>query len=131
MNEKDVSGTYRNQAINAIKFYCQKVLDRPRAVYRLPLAMRGRKLPNVLNPEAVVGIIESVANQKHKTMIALIYSAGLRLSELLNLAPEDVETKRNLMAVRSGKGGKDRMTLLSEAALEMLRDYCRAYRPKK
>lgn len=131
VNEKDASGTYQNQAINAIKFYYEKVLNRPRAVYQLPRAKGGRKLPSVLSPEEVVRLIGSITNPKHRTMIALIYSAGLRLSELLNLTPSDIDSKRNMILVRSGKGRKDRMTLLSETALAMLRDYYRAYQPKK
>ncbi|MDI6739483.1 MAG: tyrosine-type recombinase/integrase [Candidatus Edwardsbacteria bacterium] len=131
VNEKQVSGTYQNQAINAIKFYYEQVLKQPRSVYDLPRAMKGRKLPSVLSPDEVVRIISSLDNRKHKTMIALIYSAGLRLSELLNLTPADIDSKRNMILIRSGKGRKDRMTLLSETALAMLRDYFREYRPKK
>ena len=131
VNEKEVSGTYQNQAINAVKFYYEQVLGQPRTVYQLPRARKEKKLPNVLSPEEAVRIIESIANQKHRTMIALIYSAGLRLSELLNLTPANIDSQRNLIAIRGGKGGKDRMTLLSETALAMLRDYYRAYKPKK
>ncbi|MBI4726969.1 phage integrase N-terminal SAM-like domain-containing protein [candidate division TA06 bacterium] len=95
VNEKDVSGTYQNQAVNSIKFYYEQVLKQPRKVYELPRAMKGRKLPTVLSPDEVVRIISSIDNRKHKTMIALIYSAGLRLSELLNLTPADIDSKRN------------------------------------
>lgn len=130
VNEKNVSGTYQNQAINAIKFYYEQVLKRPRTVYDLPRAKEGRKLPSVLSPDEVIRIISSIENRKHRAIIALVYSAGLRLSELLNLTPADIDSQRKLIAIRGGKGRKDRMTLLSENALTLLRQYYREYKPK-
>lgn len=131
IEEKNISGSYQNVAINAIKFYYEQVLRQARKAYDLPRAKKEKKLPLVLSPEKVARLIASIDNLKHRTMMALIYSGGLRLSELLNLKPEDIDSQRNLIAIRGGKGKKDRMTLLSGKILTMLRDYYREYRPKE
>lgn len=130
IEEKSISASYQNVAINAIKFYYEQVLGQARQVYELPRAKKEKKLPLVLSPEEVARLIASIDNLKHRTMMALIYSGGLRLSELLNLKPGDIDSQRNLVAIRGGKGKKDRMTLLSGRILKMLRDYYREYRPK-
>ena len=129
VNEKDVSGTYQNQSINAIKFYYEKVLKQPRTVYELPRAMKSRKLPTVLSEGEVARIIRAISNLKQRTAIALIYSAGLRISEAVNLKPADIDEGRKLIIVRSAKGQKDRITVLSDAILPMLDDYRRQYKP--
>jgi integrase/recombinase XerD len=91
---------------------------------------REHKLPNVLSKEEVKAVLEALSNPKHKLMLSLIYACGLRRSELLNLKPQDVDSKRGLLMIRQGKGRKDRMTPLPERIVEMLRDYYKGYRPK-
>ena len=127
--EKNISSSQQNQRINAIKFYYEKVLGKEKLGFSIDRPKRERKLPGVLAPAEVQKIISSTANQKHKCILSLIYSAGLRRSEVLNLKKEDVDSSRMLIKVKGGKGKKDRYTTLSEKVLELLRDYYKEYRP--
>lgn len=131
INERQVSGTYQNQAINAIKFYYEQVLKHPRTVYDLPRARKETKLPLVLSEEDVAGILDRTDNLKHRTLLSLIYSAGLRLSEAVNLQISDIDSNRRLITIRSGKGLKDRVTVLSDSVLSLMREYYRRYKPKR
>ncbi|MBK9284234.1 MAG: site-specific integrase [Sphingobacteriaceae bacterium] len=125
-----LSASFQNQIINAIKLFYNiienKKLD-PSIIYR---PKREKKLPNVLSKEEVKLILKAHANVKHRVMLSLIYSCGLRCGELLNLKPADIDSKRNLLIVRQGKGKKDRITPLSTKTIEMLRGYYETYRPK-
>ena len=131
INDRQVSGTYQNQAINAIKFYYEKVLGQPRVVYQLPRARKEKRLPSVLSEEDVTSIFEQTDNLKHRTLLSLIYSAGLRLSEAVNLQIADIDSNRKLITIRSAKGMKDRVTVLSDSILGLLREYYRQYKPRK
>jgi len=127
---KNVSDSYLNQAVNSIKFYYEKVLGRPRNEYYLQRPRLSRKLPEILSMEEVALILRAVSNIKHRCILFLIYSGGLRLGEVINLRVKDIDSARMTMKVRQGKGKKDRYTLLSDKALELLRVYFRQYRPK-
>ena len=129
--DKKVASSTQNQAINAIKFYYEQLKGETRKRYSLERPLKEKKLPEVLSEEEVAAILRSSENIKHKTMLYLIYSAGLRRSELINLTPQDIDSKRNVIVVRGGKGKKDRQTLLSKTVLVMLREYFKAYRPQK
>lgn len=118
VNIKKVSGSYQNQAVNAIKFYYEKVLGRPPKTYYLDLPRRERRLPLVLSEEEVAAILKQVTIQTHRTILYLIYSAGLRLSELINLKPADIDADRRVIIIREAKGKKDRVSLLSDKALQ-------------
>jgi site-specific recombinase XerD len=131
VQERGVSASTQNQAINAIKFYYEKVKGGGRKFYQLERPIKEKKLPTVLSIEEIQDMIKSTANLKHKTMIMVCYSAGLRLNELLSLRPSDVDSDRMQISIKQGKGKKDRFTLLSEKLLPLLRDYYRAYRPKE
>ena len=89
-----------------------------------------RRLPNVLSKEEIKNILEAHTNIKHKAMLSTIYSCGLRRSELLNLKFTDIDSKRNIVFIRKGKGKKDRITPLSPKLLEMLRNYYSVYKPQ-
>ena len=125
-----VSASYQNQTINAIKFYFEAVLGRQLDPISVQRPKKEKKLPNVLSEEEVALILKQIKNIKHRCIIYLIYSAGLRRSEVLPLKPTDIDSQRNCIIVRDGKGKKDRMTLLSEKALHLTREYYRQYRPK-
>ncbi|MFB9098514.1 tyrosine-type recombinase/integrase, partial [Flavobacterium jumunjinense] len=84
----------------------------------------------VLSKEEIKAILEVPKNLKHKAMLSLIYSCGLRRSELLHLKPIDIDSKRNIVIIRQSKGKKDRITPLSPKILELLRSYYKAYSPK-
>lgn len=127
---KNVSDSYLNQAINAIKFYYEVVLGMPNRFYDLERPRKERRLPKVLSKEEVLAMINSTNNLKHRCIVALLYSSGLRRAELLDLKIADIDSKRMLVRVEGGKGKKDRYTLLSATALEDLRCYYREWRPK-
>jgi site-specific recombinase XerD len=129
--ERKVSSSYQNQSINAIKFYYEKMLGLPRKVYRIERPRREKKLPVVLNEEEISRVIRLTKNIKHKAIIMITYSSGLRLSEVLNLRIIDIDSKRMQVFVRQSKGKKDRYTLLSKKALPVLRDYLRDHKPKE
>jgi site-specific recombinase XerD len=131
VQERGISASAQNQAINAIKFYYEKVKGGARKFYQLERPLKETKLPTVLSVEEVQAMIKSTQNLKHKTMIMLCYSAGLRLGELLNLKPHDVDSNRMQISIKGAKGKKDRYSLLSEKLLPLLRDYYKQYRPKE
>jgi len=123
------SSSYQNQFVNAIKLFFGKIQDRqinPELIHR---PKKERKLPNVLSKEEIKAILEAHHNIKHKTMLSLIYSCGLRRSELLNLKPLDIDSKRNVVIIRQSKGKKDRITPLSPKILDLLRLYYKEYKP--
>ncbi|MCH7536009.1 MAG: tyrosine-type recombinase/integrase [Bacteroidetes bacterium] len=125
-----ISHSYQNQMINAIKFYYEVVLGMPNRFYVIDRPRPIRKLPEVLSEEEVTRIIKAITNIKHKSMILLLYSAGLRIGELLSLKPKDIWSDKGLIFVEDAKGGKDRTTLLSLKTLEILREYFSEYRPE-
>jgi site-specific recombinase XerD len=124
------SGSYINQMINSIKFYYEVVLEMPNRFYSIERPRKVESLPKVISLEEVQSIIEHTNNIKHKCIVSLLYSAGLRRSELLNLKLEDIDSKRMVITVKHGKGNKDRITILSQSVLEDLRKYYKAFKPK-
>ena len=123
------SGSYLNQMINSIKFYYEIVLGMPNRFYSIERPQKKKQLPKVISLEEVQTIINNTNNIKHKCIVSLLYSAGLRRSELLNLRITDIDSKRMIITVRNGKGNKDRLTILSKSVLDDLRLYYREYRP--
>ncbi|WP_439879777.1 tyrosine-type recombinase/integrase [Pontibacter sp. MBLB2868] len=129
-------GTYScsfvNQSINAVKFYYQRVLGRHEVQLRdVERPEKPDRLPTVLSKQEVLKILSATNNLKHKCLLQLLYSGGLRIGEVINLKLTDVKSERNLLLIRGGKGKKDRTTLLSQKLLENLRAYYKAYRPKE
>lgn len=122
--------SHQNQAINAIKFYYEQVLDMPQRFYDIDRPRPERKLPKVLSEEEVSRMISATTNMKHKAILLTIYSCGLRLSELLNLKLSDIHGDRCTVLVRDAKGKKDRQTIIGVNALNFLRKYYVVYRPK-
>ena len=109
----------------------KKVLGGDRKYYNIDRPFKPKKLPVVLSEEEVKRIIQSIDNLKHRCMILLIYSGGLRISELINLKISDIDSKRIMIHIKGAKGKKDRMTLLSEKVLLQLRVYFKEYKPKE
>lgn len=124
------SNSYVNQAINAIKFYYEVVMEMPNRFYGMERPRVEEKLPKVLSKEEVLSMIAHTSNIKHRCVVSLLYSAGLRRNELLNLIPEDIDGKRMMIKVRGGKGNKDRFTILSETLLKELREYYKLWKPR-
>jgi site-specific recombinase XerD len=129
--ERKVSESYQNQSINAIKFYYERVPGGNRKVYLIERPRHEKKLPTVLSVEEISKAIQSVKNIKHKAIIMVIYSGGLRISEAINLKFKDIDTKRMQIFIRDAKGRKDRYTLLSKKAIPVLREYYKEYNPKE
>jgi len=130
-SQKGMSYGYQNQIINAIKFYYEKVLGKKKEFYNIPRAKRPQKLPVVFSEEEIVILLAQVKTLKHKCILFLIYSAGLRISEAVNMKIGDIDSTRNIVVVRGGKGKKDRSSLLSQKLLAMLREYYKIYTPKE
>ncbi len=124
------SVNYQNQCINGIKKYLAYKnhdidalhIERPRKI---------RYLPEVLSLEEIKAILDNTPNLKHKTLLSLVYSAGLRIGEAINLKISDIDSKRMLIHIKMAKGNKDRYTLLSPLFLNLLREYYKVYKPKE
>jgi integrase/recombinase XerD len=128
--KNDLSASYQNQVVSALKLFFITVQDRKIEIESIHRPKRSRVLPNVLSKEEVKMILEAHSNIKHKAMLSLIYSCGLRRSELLHLTLADINSKRNIVIIRQAKGKKDRIAPLSPKVLEILRAYYKNYTPK-
>ena len=117
--------------INAIKFYFEQVLKKERFFWEIPRPKKTNELPKMFNQDEVASIINKTTNKKHKTMLMLAYSAGLRVSEVVSLRTSDIDSKRMTIMIRQAKGKKDRLASLSPVLLVMLREYAKAYQPDK
>lgn len=131
VDQKRVSLSTQNQAINAIKFYLEKVLHQARTVYTIDRPRKEQKLPTVLSEAEVLRLFECVPNLKQRSMVYLLYSSGIRRSELLALRRSDLDADRGVIMVRMGKGKKDRITLLSRMAYSLVQEYLQIYQPKE
>lgn len=129
IEQRKLSKSAQNQAINSIKFFYEKVLMQERKLYHLERPMKDKRLPEVLSQEEVMNVFEALDNLKHKTMLMLIYSAGLRRSEMLNLRIGDVDFNRSIVFIRGGKGHKDRQTVLSQNLIPLLQQYLNEFAP--
>ena len=123
------SGTYKYYAAG-IKFLYRTTLNRGEVVEKIKYPKAKIKLPVVLDLSEVRTMLTVMENLKHRAVLTITYSAGLRVSETAHLKVTDIDSKRMMVRVRQGKGGKDRYTILSKTTLECLREYWRAYRPK-
>lgn len=129
--ERNVSTSYQNQAINAIKFYYERVLGGQRKTYFIDRPKKEKTLPVVLSEEEIILILKSITNKKHKAILMVIYSAGLRISECVQLKIKDIDSNRMQIRIEQSKGKKDRYTLLSIKTLNVLREYFKEYKPKE
>lgn len=124
------SESYLKMSVNAIKFYYEVVLEMPNRFYSIQLPKSAETLPKVLAKQDVLNMIQRTSNVKHRCVIGLLYSAGLRRQELIDLKIQDIDSNRMTITVRQSKGKKDRITLLSEALLKDLRVYYQVHKPK-
>lgn len=118
-----------NQAFAAFRLFYSGMLKWDETRFHIPPRPKMKQLPVLLSVEEVVRIIDAAGNFKHRALLMTTYTAGLRVSEVVRLRPEHIESKRMLIRVEQGKGKKDRYTLLSARTLETLREYWKAYRP--
>jgi len=117
--------------INALKFYFEQVLKREKFFWDIPRPQKKQQLPKIFNQNEIAGIINSLENKKHKVMLMLAYSGGLRVSEVVNLKTYQVDSTRMTIFISQSKGKKDRIVTLSPILLVMLREYALLYKPDK
>ena len=130
LQDKKVSeGTFRFYVAALKALY--RTLNREWLVEKICYPKRKKTLPVVLDLSEVEALFAVTENIKHKAILMIIYSSGLRISEAANLKITDIDSKRMMVRVQQGKGSKDRYTILSQTALEQLRQYWRQYRPKE
>ena len=130
VTEKKYSQSSVSGAYSALKILYEKVLDKGWDANKIPRSKKLKTLPHVLSKKEVNRLFEVTTNSKHKSILMLLYSGGLRIGELVQLKITDIDSERMLIRIRQGKGGKDRYTLLSEKMLEQLRLYYKTYRPQ-
>lgn len=121
--------SYQNQAVNALKTYF-KYLKLDVEVHCIERPRKEKRLPIILSHAEVKLLIDCTVNMKHKALLSLIYSAGLRVSEAIAMKLHDIDSDRMLIHIKNAKGKKDRYTLLSEKVLVLLREYYQVYKPK-
>lgn len=127
--EKKLSKSWVNQIVSALKILFCDVLKREWSELDIPRPRREKKLPVVLSKQEVSELISVTRNLKHRVLLTLKYSSGLRLSEIRNLKIGDIDSKRMMVRVTQAKGFKDRYSILSPVALQLLREYYKIYRP--
>ncbi|MBU0963365.1 MAG: tyrosine-type recombinase/integrase [Nanoarchaeota archaeon] len=120
--EKGVSGSTLNVNLNALGFVIRNILNK-NFMIKIKYSKTPKRLPIVLTQEEIIRLINSIENTKHKLMIKLMYSAGFRVSELVNLTIKDFEFENNYGWVRHGKGNKDRMFVIAASLKEELLNY--------
>lgn len=128
--KKKVSRQTYRQIRAALIFLYSVTLKRPTEVDHLPVQRNKVKLPVILSGTEVQRVLDAVRSTKYRAIIMAQYSGGLRISEACRLRPEDIDSKRMVIHIRAGKGGRDRYTVLSTRFLFHLRDYYRKHQPK-
>jgi site-specific recombinase XerD len=129
LEERELKSSSLGVHIGALKFLYNVTLERPEEVATLKSPKVRQRLPEVLTPSEVEVLLMGVARIKHRAAIMVAYGAGLRVAEICALQVTDIDSKRMLIRVRDGKGGKERYTLLSQRLLAVLRDYYGTQRP--
>lgn len=127
--DQNKSTSYINQNISAFKIYTQDVLKRTWEDIKIKRPRREKKLPVVLSIKEIESLIFYTSNLKHRAMLMLMYSSGIRKMELLQLKPNAIDSERMVVKVVQGKGKKDRQTILAPKTLEILREYYKRERP--
>ena len=130
IEERKISRQTFRQVRAGLTFLYKVTLRRPAEVEHVPIPRRETRLPEVLSGTEVAALLAAVRNPKYRGILMTMYAGGLRVAEACRLQPEDIDSKRRVILVRAGKGGRDRYTLLSERILEFLRDYWRTARPQ-
>lgn len=131
IDDKGVSKSYLNQTISAIKFCYNYVIRQPKIISNLPRPQKQRKLPTVLSRNEVLAIIRALKNPKHRALVILAYSAGLRVKEVVCLKCTDIDFDRRQIIVRRGKGDKDRYVPLSHVTATAVKIHLDYYNPTK
>jgi integrase/recombinase XerD len=126
-----ISQSYQKQMVGALKFFYNELLRRNYDLFYLYPDRREYKLPEILSKKEVKALIDSLPNIKHKAILSTLYSAGLRLEEVLNLKPNDIDSDQMLLRIKTAKGNKDRNVVLSFNLLLLLREYYKLFKPEE
>ena len=129
IREKRISESHQSQILSAIKMFYAEVIQQEHKVQGLFLPKRPEKLPHVLTEEEVTRLLKAVDNLKHRCILMMVYSAGLRLGEVLHLKTSDLQPEQKRIFVREAKGKKDRCSILSDKAWVLVHEYLDVYRP--
>lgn len=119
----------RKHRLSALKLFYVLTIKQPLKFDKVEYPKSEKKLPQVIDKDFLLNQISKIRNLKHKTIISLAYSTGMRVSEVINLKIEDIDSKRMIINIRNGKGKKDRIVLLTEHILDLLRKYYLEYEP--
>jgi integrase/recombinase XerD len=129
IREKKISESYQDLIISAIKLFYLEAVNQPEKVEKLYRPKKVERLPSIFSENEIVRLLRASENLKHKCILMVIYSSGLRLGEVVNLQLSDIQSDIKRIYIRTAKGKKDRYTLLSEKTLQILRQYVQVYRP--
>ena len=122
------SPSRKNQIISSLKIFYEKILNK-KVKIKLERPRKNQKLPNIIEQIVIKNKLSKIQNIKHKTILSLAYSVGLRVSEIINLKIDDIDSDRMLIKISNSKGGKDRYVPLSVYILSLLRLYYKTYNP--
>jgi len=118
-------------AISALKLFYSKTIKQPLKFKYIDYPRSEKKLPKIIEKEFLLSKLDKIENSKHKALLTLAYSTGMRVSEIINLLITDVDSKRMIIMIRNSKGNKDRIVPLSPKVLDLLRIYFKEYKPKE
>lgn len=124
------SASQQNQVISALKFAWEKGLGKKYLKIDFVRPRKEKKLPRIIEKEFLLDKLSKIENKKHRAILTLAYSTGMRVSEICNLRIDDIDNKRMLIHIKNAKGRKDRIVPLSVKTLEILRNYVREYNPE-
>lgn len=131
IQEKQVARSTTTQVVCALRFFYTKVLKLSFDLEDLPFQKKHKPLPCVLSEREVSALLEAETNVKHRAILMALYSGGLRLQEVLQLRPKDIDSAGMRILIHNGKGGKARYVMLSFTLLDTLRIYFKRYKPRK
>jgi site-specific recombinase XerD len=129
IQEKQACQSTCIQFVSAARFLYTHTLRRKIEIERIPFPRRQRKLPLILSRDEVKALLEAPTKLRTRTILAVLYGSGVRVSEAIQLKPGDIDARRNVLWVRQGKGHRDRQTLLPAKLLDLLRQYWRIHKP--
>jgi len=126
-----ISNATINQAIGAWRIFQCDILKREWIDFKVKRPRTEKKIPQVLSRKQLINLIASIANPKHHALVSLAYATGMRRNEVLQVRLEDIDSSRNIIIVKHGKGNKQRQIPVNNTLLKILRDYYKKYRPSK
>jgi site-specific recombinase XerD len=131
-NKSYTSISQQNQYIGCLKLFAKFILNKKDIhLSKIERPKSEKKLPQVIDGDHIKEQLSKITNLKHKTILTLTYSVGLRVSEVVNLRIEDIDSKRMIIHIKNAKGKKDRIVPLSQNVLELMREYWKEYKPKE